>query len=139
MTTSQLLNISQSQNLSTYDRILIHYPSSPLHLPLLLPLLLLLLHLLVQLVGWAAADSDWSGRTWGSPYAIAVMDIEGFVQENQAGPGGPGGSKFIRLDHSYVFSLYLSALNSLIVLVLSWFEVSVCGFILHVCAYATLC
>ena len=80
------------------------YPLLPLHLPLLLPLLLLLLHLLLQLVGWAAADSDWSGRTWGSPYAIAVMDIEGFVQENQAGPGGSGGSKFIGLDHSYVFS-----------------------------------
>jgi hypothetical protein len=39
--------------------------------------------------GWAAADSDWSGRTWGSPYAIAVLDIGGFILENQTGGTGP--------------------------------------------------
>jgi hypothetical protein len=78
----------------------------PLILPPLLILLLLLslllpllLPLLLVLLGWAAADSDWSGRTWGSPYAIAVMDIEGFVQENQG--GGSGGCKYCTLLCSY--------------------------------------
>ena len=42
--------------------------------------------------GWAAADSDWSGRTWGSPYAIAVLDIGGFIQENQSGGSGANGN-----------------------------------------------
>lgn len=63
----------------------------------LLPLLLFVL------LGWAAADSDWSGRTWGSPYAIAVMDIEGFVQENQG--GGSGGCKYCTLTCSYCYIL----------------------------------
>ena len=43
--------------------------------------------------GWAAADSDWSGRTWGSPYAIAVLDIGGFIQENQSGGSGTNGNR----------------------------------------------
>ena len=67
------------------------------------------------------------------------MDIEGFVQENQAGPGGSGGSKFIGLDHSSVYYLSKYSHNSLIVLVLSYFKVSACKFILHICAYVTLC
>jgi hypothetical protein len=36
----------------------------------------------------AATDSDWTGRAWGSPYAIAVLDIGGFISENRDSGSG---------------------------------------------------
>ena len=39
--------------------------------------------ILVQniLLGWAAASSSWPGRAWKSPYAIARLDIAGYIEE----------------------------------------------------------
>ena len=33
--------------------------------------------------GWASSSSDWNGRSWGSPYAIAVMNIAKYIEEAQ--------------------------------------------------------
>ena len=33
--------------------------------------------------GWASSSSDWNGRSWGSPYAIAVMNIGKYIEEAQ--------------------------------------------------------
>ena len=55
------------------------------------------------IVGWAAFESDWAGRTWGSPYAIAVMDIGGFILENQV-PGS--GSGIVLMYRFYILQFY---------------------------------
>ena len=118
-----------------YRRQLLPLILLPLLLLLLVPSLLIpfLLLLLLVLLGWAAADSDWSGRTWGSPYAIAVMDIEGFVQENQG--GGSGGCKYCTVlspFHHLLPTSYSSIVH----------DSDLCDFYLSVCdcnPYAIVC
>eukprot|EP01035_Chromulina_nebulosa_P017610 gene17610-23184_t len=36
---------------------------------------------ILYLTGWAAETSDWPGRNWMSPYAIATLDISGYIRQ----------------------------------------------------------
>lgn len=36
----------------------------------------------LYIAGWASPGSDWTGRDWGSPYAIAVLDIRGYIRDH---------------------------------------------------------
>ena len=37
---------------------------------------------LLYIAGWASPGSDWTGRNWGSPYAIAALDIRGYIRDH---------------------------------------------------------
>lgn len=34
----------------------------------------------LYLAGWASLKAQWQGNNWGSPYAIAVADIDDFIE-----------------------------------------------------------
>eukprot|EP01038_Epipyxis_sp_PR26KG_P005697 gene5697-7863_t len=48
----------------------------------------------LYLSGWAAASSSWEGKNWQSPYAIARLNIAGYIEQYDASLFSPSNNSY---------------------------------------------